>query len=1077
MKILVVEDDEQLQRIFRTLLSKDPVLQRRNPEIVVAKDGVDALELVKKTVFQLVITDLLMPRMNGFEFCSRLRKEPNGERVPLIVSSAVYRDAQMMQKLERETGCQFFAKPFQVPELLAAIRAKLDQPLNEPPRPAPIATGDFPAKGDLIALPPARLLLDAWEKRLSGRLVLTRGKVQKDVALVNGTPVAITSNVRNETLGHFLLQRNKITDTQHQSALALARSKNLRLGAALVELGLLNQATLLAELTAQHEHKLFSVLRWKDGGFQFTAGSPTERPPGAVDLPFLLFLGLRRTARPDEIERAFRVSTEVVELTPRWPRLRERFTSVFGREEIERLEARPRVDRLLAQAEDSDQRSSLLIQLDALLICDLAQLAAAPVSTETAPSPAAAARATSPTSEPDHGLEERLGDLFADVEPPPAAPPVVDQSGLLGVSDPAPQQAERQRERDATQTEVLDLYLRLLGRSHYEILDIPPDAKREQIETGYRRRMAQIQADRFEALPEGEERDKLREVKAWIREAFEVLCDEASRHTYDGRGQHSSVSPSVDAELKAQMALEKLADGFGQDACQLLEEAAEAAPDQPDYQAQLGWARYVAAGALEDIEEDARAQAAASAASALAQALALDPDHVPAHRYAATIALQQGHTEEALSHWEHILAVDPWNAEILALYDSNSTDPRRLERQLRKLIHRLTGTASNEAMLPLWLRLGELYRGRLDDRDSSLTAFSVAARLVPQDPRPHAALARVYREQAADQPKAIHELRTWWNLQPDDLDAGRGLFQLHLRDEAWDRALLCGQVLLHRGCQDDAIVELVRRYQARFLIRAQQPLSARLLDRVRHLDDLTTLCRLFEIVERIVPSPYQLTDLGLSGVAPIDPVRQLPDAARDVLIYVARQLGVDLPRLYLRPELGTAIHVGATDAPVLLLGERALGLPKIELAFRAARALSFCWPGRARPSALPSRQLRWLFLSAVTLVKPELPVDDPDGEVRKLRERLLPRRAELLPHLTPLVSELLTRDQLSLTSFARGITRTADRVGFLLCGHLTTAADVTAAEGAEGAADDLLDFALSDEAAEARRALGHSVDV
>src|SRR5207237_4225802 len=112
-----------------------------------------------------------------------------GQGVPLIVTSAVHKDTQTLQRLHHEVGAQFFAKPFQVRELMAAVRKTLDraeQGVRKDPtgpvrvqEPTPIQTGRVAER------PPARLLLDLFDQRATGTLTVVRGKVKKEIALLH----------------------------------------------------------------------------------------------------------------------------------------------------------------------------------------------------------------------------------------------------------------------------------------------------------------------------------------------------------------------------------------------------------------------------------------------------------------------------------------------------------------------------------------------------------------------------------------------------------------------------------------------------------------------------------------------------------------------------------------------------------------------------------------------------------------------------------------------------------------------------------------------------------------------------
>ena len=70
-----------------------------------------------------------------------------------------------------------------------------------------------------------------------------------------------------------------------------------------------------------------------------------------------------------------------------------------------------------------------------------------------------------------------------------------------------------------------------------------------------------------------------------------------------------------------------------------------------------------------------------------------------------------------------------------------------------------------------------------------------------------------------------------------------------------------------------------------------------------------------------------------------------------------------------------------------------------------------------------------------------------------------------------------TQATLNLARYARGLARTADRVGLLLCNDLSTAVRIVMASAAPGAENELIDFALSDEYLQAREALGLSICV
>jgi hypothetical protein len=197
----------------------------------------------------------------------------------------------------------------------------------------------------------------------------------------------------------------------------------------------------------------------------------------------------------------------------------------------------------------------------------------------------------------------------------------------------------------------------------------------------------------------------------------------------------------------------------------------------------------------------------------------------------------------------------------------------------------------------------------------------------------------------------------------------------------------------------------------------------------------------------------------------------LPPVFAQVLAACANLLGVPVPDVYARAELGGQIHVVACDPPVLVAGDDALLLPeRPDLVFRIVRALTFLWPGRAVGASRPGRVLRAVALAMFREASAaDIGRDEP----------LAPAATEALAALTPDARtqaraaslRLLARGSaLNLSNWARALTRTADRAGLLLCG------DVPAAfAGARDVGEldrDLLDFAFAGSHVVLRRELG-----
>jgi len=114
-KILVVDDEVSLQEALTYQLKKEGY------QVEVAGDGLTALELAQTTHPDLVILDVMLPGMDGFEVCRTLRQESN---IPVLMLTA--RDDEIDRVVGLEVGADdYLPKPFSMRELIARVKALL----------------------------------------------------------------------------------------------------------------------------------------------------------------------------------------------------------------------------------------------------------------------------------------------------------------------------------------------------------------------------------------------------------------------------------------------------------------------------------------------------------------------------------------------------------------------------------------------------------------------------------------------------------------------------------------------------------------------------------------------------------------------------------------------------------------------------------------------------------------------------------------------------------------------------------------------------------------------------------------
>jgi DNA-binding response OmpR family regulator len=112
-RALIVEDDPAIRRLVGKLL------QRRGIDIDIANDGKQAIEKIREGGYSVLILDLMIPEVNGFQIIDFVKK--NQIRTPVVVVSAV--SHQALTKLDRDVVKLVISKPFDVEEFTRAILA------------------------------------------------------------------------------------------------------------------------------------------------------------------------------------------------------------------------------------------------------------------------------------------------------------------------------------------------------------------------------------------------------------------------------------------------------------------------------------------------------------------------------------------------------------------------------------------------------------------------------------------------------------------------------------------------------------------------------------------------------------------------------------------------------------------------------------------------------------------------------------------------------------------------------------------------------------------------------------------
>jgi DNA-binding response OmpR family regulator len=117
-RILIVDDEPNI------VVPLEFLMKREGYEVTVAGDGQAALDAVEAWAPDLVLLDVMLPKLNGFEVCRRIRAEPRWAKLKILMLTARGRD----QEVEKGLGLgadAYVTKPFSTRDLVARVRALL----------------------------------------------------------------------------------------------------------------------------------------------------------------------------------------------------------------------------------------------------------------------------------------------------------------------------------------------------------------------------------------------------------------------------------------------------------------------------------------------------------------------------------------------------------------------------------------------------------------------------------------------------------------------------------------------------------------------------------------------------------------------------------------------------------------------------------------------------------------------------------------------------------------------------------------------------------------------------------------
>lgn len=145
-KILIIDDDRVIQDSLQELFTDAGYV------VILAADGISGFDLVMREKPDIIVSDILLPRMHGIALCEKIRNNDELRDIPIILMTGVYKDVNLRMYVHKGLADDFIEKPFHETELLSKIEHFLGHQDKGEPHPAaretPLLGGNHKSQDD-----------------------------------------------------------------------------------------------------------------------------------------------------------------------------------------------------------------------------------------------------------------------------------------------------------------------------------------------------------------------------------------------------------------------------------------------------------------------------------------------------------------------------------------------------------------------------------------------------------------------------------------------------------------------------------------------------------------------------------------------------------------------------------------------------------------------------------------------------------------------------------------------------------------------------------------------------------------
>ena len=259
-KVLVVEDNQDNREIILEFLSAYGF------DVVAAEDGKRGIEMFKVEHPDIVLSDVLLPKVNGFGVCQAIKTESPG--TPVVLMSALYKTFSVQAEAKQKYGAdEYLLKPLNLVEmadklcnLLGVTKENLKTKKSD--------SLAVPDKGDFKEHPPVVVFGFLLRKQWTGVLTVT-GPKKKNVYIREGMPIYLTSDDPKETYPQLMVKDGLMTAEELAENEKAAKSNNMPVSKVLLTKKVVDKNQVSSYMVKEVNVRLADLLRWKEGEYRF----------------------------------------------------------------------------------------------------------------------------------------------------------------------------------------------------------------------------------------------------------------------------------------------------------------------------------------------------------------------------------------------------------------------------------------------------------------------------------------------------------------------------------------------------------------------------------------------------------------------------------------------------------------------------------------------------------------------------------------------------------------------------------------------------------------------------------------